>query len=742
MTFVASDPFLVDHTLVEILALIDLRVTPGGGYQVVWDAKNGTSGTVLHHTTYRIFDSAGAPLTDEIVDASYQGRDPPVQLRRSIELDDGTTLRVDTIFNTSSPGSRLVLQRYDESGAPLGAPVFTAFIDNGLGGLAQLPNRDIVFVAQSVSKTGAYNIISWVLDNTSPDLYAPELTRIGGADGAAQVAVDGTIVVGFNELIALSPSARIDLKTASGQLVDSFDVSDGADLSAWVSTLTIRPSATLDPGTAYVLEFAPGSLLDPSGNAFAGGGFDFTTAGDPVPPPPPGGDGTAPTAIDFFPAAGSHMLPPDWSPAITFSETVQGGSGTITLQTATGELVQTFGAGDPGIQFLGASVIIDPAADLQPGTTYRLTVSAGAIQDLAGNAYAGVSDYVFTTAGEAPSTGDTAPPVAIDFFPASGSNTLPPDWSPGITFSEAVQAGSGTITLQTAAGDVVQTFGATDAGIRIVDTRVLIDPAADLLPGTTYRLIVGPAAFEDLAGNAYGGVSDYSFTTAGSAPPPPPAGPILVYSYPDSGKIMFTHSLGLVFNEPVKLGSGVITLETTAGEVIQAFPSFGPGFSSGTRLFIDPTADLQIGTSYRLVIGPSAVVDLDGNPYPGTTSLPFTAVTTSAIHVVSMDPAPRSNTLPPDANLSITFDGPVKAGSGGLTLMSTLGDFQETFVTATDPGVQFIGSTLVIDPAVDLQPGTQYHVGFGRDAVEDLAGNFVGVPDFFFSTALVGVPTA
>lgn len=516
MAIVAGDPFLVDQTMLEVLSLIDLRVTPGGGFQVVWDAKNGTSGTVLHNTSYRIFGSAGEPLTDEIVDASYHGDDPPSHLRQSIELDDGTTLKVETVYNQTGPGSKLVLQLYDQSGAPLGGPVFTAFLDYGRGGVTQLPNRDIAFVALSTSKTGVYKIISWVLDNTSPDLYAPELTRIGGADGAALVAVDGTIVVGFDELIKLAPSARIDLKTASGQLVDSFDASDGADLSAWVSSLTIRPSATLDPGTAYVLEFAPGSLRDPSGNAFAGGGFGFTTAGDPAPPPPPGGDGTAPTAIDFFPAAGSHMLPPDWSPAIAFSEEVRAGSGTITLQTAAGELVQTFGAGDPGLHFFGASVVIDPTADLLAGTTYRLTVGPGAIQDLAGNAYAGVSDHSFTTAGEPPPTGDTAAPVAIDFFPAPGSSMLPPDWSLGITFSETVRAGSGRVTLQTAAGEVVQTFAtATDPGIQFIGSAMVINPAADLLPGTSYQLVVAADAVVDLVGNAYAGVAGYTFTTAG-----------------------------------------------------------------------------------------------------------------------------------------------------------------------------------------------------------------------------------
>lgn len=515
MAFEAGSAFVVDKSAPPewdpYPSLTDLRVTPGGGFQVVWDSSRETG---HHETSYRIFDPAGQPLTEEISDGSYYGGSPAAHLQQSIALDDGTILKVERAYNTTAPGGWLVLQRYQDSGLPLGEPIFTTNTFSGWGraGLAQLPNRDVVFVASAGTKAGEYYLFSWVLDNTSPDLYAPMLTGIAGADGAAEVPVDGTIVATFNELIALAPSARIELKTASGQLVDSFDVSDGADLSAWVASLTIRPSASLDPGTGYVLEFAPGSVLDPSGNAFAGGAFHFTTAGEAPAP----GDTAAPTAIDFFPAAGSHMLPPDWSLGITFSETVQAGSGTIALQTAAGEVVQTFGAGDPGLHFLGASVVIDPAADLQPGTTYRLTVSPGAIEDLSGNAYAGVSDYSFTTAGEPPPTGDATAPVAVDFFPAAGSNMLPPDWSLGITFSEAVQAGSGIITLQTAAGEVVQTFAtASDPGIRFIGSAVVIDPEADLLPGTAYQLVVGADAVVDLVGNAYAGASGYSFTTAG-----------------------------------------------------------------------------------------------------------------------------------------------------------------------------------------------------------------------------------
>lgn len=617
MAFVAGPAFVVDKSAPPEWDprpdLTDLRVTPGGGFQVVWDSSRVTG---FHETSYRIFDAAGQPLTGEVFDGSYQGGDPAVHLQQSIQLDDGTFLKVEREFNTSAPGGWLVLQLYHESGVPLGGPILTTgtFTAWWRAGLAQLPNRDIVFVADAGTKLGENYLFSWVLDNTSPDLYPPVLTRIAGADGAAEVAPDGTIVVNFNELIALAPSVRIDLKTASGQLVDSFDVSDGADLSAWVSSLTIRPAVTLDPGTEYVLDFHAGSVLDPSGNAFAGGGFHFTTAGAP-----PEGE-TAPSVIDFYP--GAAPLPVDWSPGITFDEEVKAGSGTIRLETAAGQVVQTFGADDAGLQIFGASVLIDPAADLLPGTTYQLFVEAGAFEDLAGND-AGASDFTFTTAG------DPTPPLAIDFFPAPGSTALPTDWSLGITFNEEVQAGSGTITLQTAAGQVVQVFSpGAPTGVQFFGSRVLIDPVPELLPGTTYRLIVEPGAFEDLSGNPYAGTSDYTFTTAGEAPPQgDTTRPSAIVFFPDllhPQPLPTDWSPAITYTEDVKAGTGTITLQTAAGEVVQTFSATDAGIHYfGATVLIDPAADLLPGTTYQLSVQAGAFVDLAGNDaYP--TSFSFT----------------------------------------------------------------------------------------------------------------------
>ena len=85
---------------------------------------------------------------------------------------------------------------------------------------------------------------------------------------------------------------------------------------------------------------------------------------------------------------------------LDFSEVVRRGSGTLTLQKADGTLVESFDAAtSTRLGVNGQELSIDPSADLAYFTNYRLTVAAGVVQGLSGQAYAGGSSYSFYTGG-------------------------------------------------------------------------------------------------------------------------------------------------------------------------------------------------------------------------------------------------------------------------------------------------------------------------------------------------------
>ena len=579
---------------------------PDGGYLVAWQwAWSDVYGQRL--------DAAGQPVGGHtLLSASAAGQQRYPDLAT---LADGTTLATWTGGPTQAyiGTADVYLQRFDENLVPDAWLTLAGGAEDNVLRMSGASER-VRLDGGAGNDTLAGTVATWdvLAGGSGSDTF-----EFGAAGNGQDLIVDW------------APGDRIVV--AGAQFAGAVTAGDGASVSAngvqvatrgAMTTLFIGTNAT--PGADVVIELA---------GTFAAA--DFSAAGDAItwsgaapPPPPPGGDATAPVPVDFFPAAGSNTLPPDWSLAITFDEAVRAGSGTITLQTAAGQVVQTFGAGDPGLRFMDASVVIDPAADLLPGTTYRLAVGSGAIEDLAGNDYAGLADYSFTTAGEPPAGGDTGAPVAVDFFPADDSNTLPPDWSLAITFNETVQAGSGTITLQTAAGQVVQTFGAGDPGLRFMDASVVIDPAADLLPGTTYRLVVGSGAIQDLEGHAYAGVSGYTFTTAGEAPSGgDTTAPVAVDFFPAAGSNTLPPdwSLGITFNESVQAGSGTVTLQTAAGQVVQTFGAGDAGLRfTDASVVIDPAADLAPGTTYRLVVAADAIEDLAGNAYAGVGDYTFT----------------------------------------------------------------------------------------------------------------------
>jgi hypothetical protein len=118
---------------------------------------------------------------------------------------------------------------------------------------------------------------------------------------------------------------------------------------------------------------------------------DFTIEANPV-------DLIPPTVTTLVPANGTTNTPVNLSASITFNEDVAKGTGTIVLKkTSDNSIVQTINVADAILAARTLSVTLN---NLQVNTAYYLEVSAGAIADLEGNPFAGVtgnSTWAFTT---------------------------------------------------------------------------------------------------------------------------------------------------------------------------------------------------------------------------------------------------------------------------------------------------------------------------------------------------------
>ena len=82
---------------------------------------------------------------------------------------------------------------------------------------------------------------------------------------------------------------------------------------------------------------------------------------------------------------------------LPFSENVHAGGGNIVISYGTD--IRTIAVTDSlQVSISGNTLIINPTADLHSGSHYHVEIDNGAIQDMAGNAFAGTTAFDFATA--------------------------------------------------------------------------------------------------------------------------------------------------------------------------------------------------------------------------------------------------------------------------------------------------------------------------------------------------------
>ena len=123
-----------------------------------------------------------------------------------------------------------------------------------------------------------------------------------------------------------------------------------------------------------------------------------------------GVDDAPPRLLATSPASGAAAIAPASNFTLSFSESVRAGTGSLLLEA--GGQVRRIDVADPRqVQFNGSTLTLNPLLDLPAGTSVNLAVPAGAIRDLAGNAYPGLE-------------GSSALQFATSANPAAGSWTL------------------------------------------------------------------------------------------------------------------------------------------------------------------------------------------------------------------------------------------------------------------------------------------------------------------------------
>ncbi|MFB2120915.1 DUF4347 domain-containing protein [Parapedobacter sp. 2B3] len=146
-------------------------------------------------------------------------------------------------------------------------------------------------------------------------------------------------------------------------------------------------------------------------------------------------DAVAPNLQSLSPADGSTTVVPGADFRMTFSENIALGSGNIVIYGALYSPVAIIDAAAHGgqLSITDNQLTINPAADLNELNSYYIQVASGAVTDLAGNAYAGISDLTTWNFTVADVTPPTVTAVAVNGTPSASAEEI----QFTVTFNEA-----------------------------------------------------------------------------------------------------------------------------------------------------------------------------------------------------------------------------------------------------------------------------------------------------------------
>ncbi|MEG3934322.1 Ig-like domain-containing protein, partial [Microcoleus sp. T3_B1] len=556
---------------------------------------------------------------------------------------------------------------------------------------------------------------------TVADTTAPTAASFTPVDNATSVAVVANLVVTLSEAVQKGTGNLVIKKVSDNSIVETINVT-AANVTVSGSTVTVNPTADLAANTAYYVEIANGAIKDLAGNNYAGiagaTAWNFTTA--------VAADTTPPTAT-FTPADNATSVAVGANLVVTLSEAVQKGIGNLVIKKVSdNSIVETINVTAANVTVSGSTVTVNPTADLAANTPYYVEIANGAIKDLAGNNYAGITGattWNFTTAAAV----DTTPPTA-SFTPADNATSVAVAANLVVTLSEAVQKGIGNIVIKKVSDNsLVETINVTSANVTVTGSSVTVNPTADLAPGTGYYVEIAAGAIKDLAGNNYAGTTGaatWNFTTVADTTAPTGA----TFTPADNAtSVAVAANVVVTLSEAVQKGIGNIVIKKVSdNSVVETINVTSTNVTvSGSTVTVNPTADLAPGTGYYVEIANGAIKDLAGNNYAGTTGATawnFTTADTTAPTAATFTPADNATNIAVAANLVVNLNEAVQKGTGNIVIKKTDGTLVDT-INVTSPNVTISGSTVTVNPTADLAPGTGYYVEIAAGAIKDIAGN-------------------
>ncbi|MGB7510783.1 MAG: Ig-like domain-containing protein, partial [Pelodictyon phaeoclathratiforme] len=437
-------------------------------------------------------------------------------------------------------------------------------------------------------------------------------------------------------------------------------------------------------------------------------------------------DTTAPAVLTYSPADAATGVAVGSDIKLMFSEAIQRGIGTIEIHSgsAAGPVIESYNAATSGnLTINGNELTINPTADLARDMQYFVTFTAGSVKDLAGNIYAGTTDYDFTT----------------DSSMVGGS---PESWLYLASWPDLMAAFGADSTL---AAWHYNTYGKTEGRTMTFDAWGYLASWADLRgvfgsnlgAAAEHYVEYGRNEGRTLTFDAWNYLASYAdlrgaFGTDLSA---------ATRHYVEYGA---SEGRGLTFDAWNYLASWDDLLNAFGSDIGAATRHYvAYGANEGRTLTFDALGYLLSYDDLRGAFGTdthAATWHYVNYGYHEGRHLVFVD---GAPVVASFSPVDGAIGVSLDSTIVLTFNESIHRGTGSIELHvgSATGALVESYDVATSTHLAVSGTRLTINPTDDLARGTHYYVTLTSAAIKDLSGNsYAGTTsyDFISDPNLIG----
>merc|ERR1719160_487795 len=575
--------------------------------------------------------------------------------------------------------------------------------------------------AQTYSANGGWGFtVTTKKDYTAPSLSLAQMGT-GGSPNPAFVS-GNTITMYFSETVQLGTTGSVYLSGSTGgnlcsangactttSCASSCGFTAGTVVKT-LSTLTLSGSkvtatvSTLQAGKGYKLLIHKEKFKDIAGTAMAADVDGETGSGKYIlkelaaatdsTGPAHSTTGTPPALTGTYPTNGQKMVPPSSTVTIQFNENVQAGAGNIAIGSV--------GVPVSDCTFSASTIVCDPAGDLARNTLYSVTYSASAIKDASGNSVTSTigstnSKLEFTTidldymAPTMTSVGGTSYAYrrlySSPYDPKNAAVNVAKGTVVTMSFSETVQAGTGTLSI---GSKTVDMSGTLTGSVYFSGSTAYVDIcSAGLNAGATASVTTSQVGvFKDTSSQPLAQISSgYSFGVVADDGESP-----TVYQYVP--KIDTTVAddapstdITLYFSEAVQAASTKKVTVNAGSDVIipvdNTSPSKGKVSVSAQMVVIDPFDDFAYDKTVVVKAESGSFKDLYDNTFNGFTgtsdyqfAVPPFAFTASRTSNTSNTPLPLMEgavTFWPNASMMMIYGGGATGSCTNDLFTSTTG---------------------------------------------------------------------